>query len=100
MQTCWLLQPFQPVASVWIPSACAKLADASSAAAACSAPSRVSPRITQAGGLGNYLSDPSQLFMVFAPDNIAWNSFFEGGWFVCNAARTGVLLQRSVGLQA
>lgn len=37
--------------------------------------------LVQAGGLGEYLSDPSQLFMVFAPDNIAWNSFFEGAAF-------------------
>lgn len=41
-------------------------------------PLPVSPHGTQAGGLGDYLADPSQLFTVFAPDNIAWNSFFEG----------------------
>lgn len=32
----------------------------------------------QASGLAGYLGDPSRVFTLFAPDDIAWQSFFEG----------------------
>lgn len=48
----------------------------------------------QVAGVTTYLSDPSRMFMVFASDDIAWQSFFEGkGWVwrvLCNAAQQGL----------
>ncbi len=36
--------------------------------------------LVQAAGLTGYLSDPSKVFTLFAPDNISWQSFFQGVW--------------------
>jgi hypothetical protein len=38
----------------------------------------VLPGLLQAGGVTSYLQSSTRQYMLFAPDNIAWQSFFEG----------------------